>query len=479
MISEFAGPNNKEQTPTRFGLESTGSGSFEVCTPNSRQTAMEHFFEKEFALLMNTYSVINVVDMQIKPAHSGVEIPDGVSNEIKAFLLHFSILESVNATDLYVFKDFKNDALFTECHLSADQLLSKATTEASLDPQNQPEYRANREVVTDDPAFLQMKEDAQQGRVFSNLVAEFDTSYDADHPLKIIGGQHRFQAIAGAIPAQKDKYHGVKVYFGLTSEQRLDVQLISNTNIEISADLLDRMQETLRGPELRSWCQKVGLLPAKTDFSDRRAKDKPISVRLARSFIVNFVKGKAVSSDAFEKCDTTPYLCKTGVEVDEEYQKVCAPSLWTDHQLERAGKEYARLILSHKTAIAKKKELAKVTDYSQKAVSLSVISAWAFVAGHLQSNTVRLDRHYALADQKPDPLNVAILAKGRHKTDPENYRGLGVRADAKERGRMVEVFYLQAEKGEGVNAGIVDVAIKRYHAKVTLLDAKKAEEKLK
>src|ERR1019366_6330128 len=134
-----------------------------------------------------------------------------------------------------------------------------------------------------------MKEDAQQGRVFSNLVAEFDTSYDAAHPLKIIGGQHRFQAIAGALPGHRDKFHGVKVYFGLTSEQRLDVQLISNTNIEISADLLDRMQETLRGPELRSWCQTVGLLPAKTDFSDRRGKDKPISVRLARSFIVNFV----------------------------------------------------------------------------------------------------------------------------------------------------------------------------------------------
>ena len=92
---------------------------------------------------------------------------------------------------------------------------------------------------------------------------------------------------------------------------------------------------------------------------------------------------------------------------------------------------------------------------------------------------MRLARHYGLADQKPDPLNVAVLAKGRHKTDPENYRGLGVRADAKERSRMAEVFYLQAEKGEGINSGIVDVAIKRYHAKVGLLEAKKAEEKLK
>jgi hypothetical protein len=417
--------------------------------------------------------------MNIKPAHTGVVIPDKVLKEIEFFLSNFSILESINSADLFIFKDFKNEALFTECHISAEQLTSSSTTEASLDPQNQSDYRSNREVVTDDPAFLQMKEDAQQGRIFSNLVAEFDTSYEEDKPLKIIGGQHRFQAINGALTPHKDKFHGVKVYFGLNSEQRLDVQLISNTNIEISADLLDRMQETLRGPELRSWCQKVGLLPAGTDFADKRAKDKPISVRLARSFIVNFVQGKAINSENFEKCDTTPYLCKTGVEGDEEYQKICTPNLWTDKLLEKAGREYARLIQAHKAAIASKKDIAKVSEYSQKAVSLSVISAWAFVAGHLQSNTVRLNRHYALADQKPDPLNVLALAKGRHKTDPETYRGLGVRADPKERGRMVELFYLQAEKGEGINLGIVDVAIKRYHAKITLLEAKKAEEKLK
>ncbi|MDD5139340.1 MAG: hypothetical protein PHY43_03650 [Verrucomicrobiales bacterium] len=103
--------------------------------------------------------------MNIKPAHSGVVIPDKVLKEIESFLSNFSIVESINSADLFIFKDFKNDALFTECHISAEQLSSLSTTEASLDPQNQPEYRSNREVVTDDPAFLQMKEDAQQGRI--------------------------------------------------------------------------------------------------------------------------------------------------------------------------------------------------------------------------------------------------------------------------------------------------------------------------
>ena len=104
-----------------------------------------------------------------------------------------------------------------------------------------------------------MQQDAKERQSFSNLVTEFTTEYDPDHPLKIIGGQHRHEAIKGARDTEVDEFHGVKVYFGLDSEQRLDVQLISNTVVAVSADLYDRMQETVRGPELRDWCQKVGL----------------------------------------------------------------------------------------------------------------------------------------------------------------------------------------------------------------------------
>jgi hypothetical protein len=70
------------------------------------------------------------------------------------------------------------------------------------------------------------------------------------------------------------------------------------------------------------------------------------------------------------------------------------------------------------------------------------------------------------------------LAKAKHKTDPQNYRGLGTRNDAKERGRCVELFFLQGEKGEGLTKNIVDVAIARYHAKQAVLDAQSIEAKL-
>jgi hypothetical protein len=89
-----------------------------------------------------------------------------------------------------------------------------------------------------------------------------------------------------------------------------------------------------------------------------------------------------------------------------------------------------------------------------------------------------LRRHYDLKDQAgKDPLNAAALAKGRHKSDPENYRGLGYRTDAKERGRFVELFYLQSEKGDGVSNALIDLAIKKYHAKQAVLEVRQAEQR--
>jgi hypothetical protein len=59
-------------------------------------------------------------------------------------------------------------------------------------------------------------------------------------------------------------------------------------------------------------------------------------------------------------------------------------------------------------------------DYPEKALNPAILAAWAFVAGMLRGNEVRLKRHYMLATAKGhDPLNGAALVKGRHKTDPD------------------------------------------------------------
>ena len=245
-------------------------------------------------------------------------IPDGiegtvadVTDVVTEFVKQCNPLER---GQLHVLVDARTNARYCECHMRASKMVALATVDVPLDPDEQSEYRANREIVEDHVAFRAMKEDALQRRTFSNIVAEYTTAFDAEHPIKIIGGQHRFTAIKEALESNfVDEFHGLKMYFGLNPDQRLDVQLISNTNIDVSADLFDRMQETLTGPELRQWCQDVGLLDANTDFADRRQRGKQITVKAARSFIVNYFRGLAVDARKFDQTDTTPIICKSGV----------------------------------------------------------------------------------------------------------------------------------------------------------------------
>lgn len=394
---------------------------------------------------------------------------------VEQFAGEFEPLESAGTLLLLV--DKRTGATFCECHIKGSTLVTLGTIDAPLDPEDQPDYRANREIRLNHPAFLKMKEYARQGRTFSNIVSEYTKDFDPAHPLKIVGGQHRFQAIEDAVANSVDEYHGVKVYFNLDMNQRIDVQLISNTNIAISGDLFDRMQETFQGPQLRDWCQAVGLLAAGQDFADQYARGGPISVRIARSFITNYFNGRSVDAKKFAMTDTTPMLCVSGEhDPDWDALKKSTQGLWADKKLMEAAKEFALLVASQRTHF-KGKQRTK-PDYPEKAFSAAIYSAWAYVAGILHDNETRLKRHFSIKSASGnDPLNAAALAKGRHKTDSDTYRGLGYRTDAKERARFAELFFLQAENGEGITPKAIEVAIKQYHAKQANLEVIKAKEK--
>lgn len=397
------------------------------------------------------------------------------SSTFQEFIKTFSPLEAPN---ILLLTDHRTDAKYCECHVKASKLIPLGTTDVPLDPDEQADYRANRELVANAAAYIRMLDDAKQRRSFSNLVAEFTTDFDKEHPMKIIGGQHRFEAIRAALAAGTDEYHGVKVYFDLNMDQRLDVQLISNTNIAISGDLFDRMHETAMGPQLRDWAQTVGLLEKGQDFADRRARGGPISVQLARSFILSYFSGKSIDTKKFDLTETTPGLCATG-QHDDDWEKLRGtfPELWKDAGLRRAGTEFAALVNAQRSACGKAASKPPV-DHFEKAMNPAILASWAYTAGMLVNNEVRLKRHFALAATKShDPLNASALAKGRHKTDPENYRGLGNRTDAKERGRLTELFFLQTEKGDGITKGNIDVAIAKYHAKQATLEVAKLQAK--
>lgn len=418
---------------------------------------------------MEKLKIINTVPTDLK------EVVPNVDKIVEEFSTACSPLELSN---LFVMVDARTNARYAECHVSAQTLIALGTIDVPLDPDEQPEYRANRDVVEDHVAYEQMKDDAKERRTFSNIVAEFSTSFDSEHPLKIIGGQHRFNAIQEALAAGINEHHGVKVYFQLTKEQRLDVQLISNTNIAASSDLFDRMQETQAGPELRNWCQKCSLLEEKQDFADKKRPGNAITVRAARTFIVNYYKGMKVKWQDFDKTDTTPVTVKTG-QPDTDWERLRAqkPSIWKDEKLQAAAKEFAALSAAQRKYFSAR---SGNPDFENKATNSAVMSSWAFIAGMFHDNSTRLKRHFDLKESKgKDPLNASALAKGKHKTDPENYRGLGYRTDPKERGRFVELFYSQTEKGDGITGALIDLAIKKYHAKLAALEVAAAEEKTK
>ncbi|HEX3808944.1 MAG TPA: hypothetical protein VHW02_04525 [Rhizomicrobium sp.] len=380
-------------------------------------------------------------------------------------------LQPVEGADgLKLFTDNRTGARYAECHVYGKKLVEFSTTDVPLDPETQAQYRANRNVVTDDATFVVMKVDALQRRSFSNLVTEYTKEIGSEKPLKIIGGQHRYEAIRLAAEKGVNEIHSIKVYFGLDMAQRLDVQLISNTNIEVSGALADRLKETARGPDLRDWCQRVGLLKTGEDFGDTKSRGGPVTVDLARSFIRNYYDGKAVKESNFSNVETTPMLFVTGKD-DGTWDAILSdhPKMWKDAALEKAGKEFVRLRDAQRASFSGRK--GKI-DFSEKAMNGAVLSAWAYTAGMLEGNSVRLARHFALADAKgKDPLNAEALADGRHKTDKETYRGLGYRTDARERASMVELFSILAEDGDKLTPAKVKAAIYAWFAKRAVLDA--------
>ncbi|OGO21925.1 MAG: hypothetical protein A2Z28_06350 [Chloroflexi bacterium RBG_16_51_9] len=422
-------------------------------------------------------------DIQYKIVNGAAEkeIPAGIQKMVEEFTQKCRPIEK----DIYVLSDEKTGAFFVECHLIAGSLMKLCTIDVPLDPDEEEQYRANRDIVEDNVAFSQMKADAKEKRTFSNIVGEYEVSHNPKYPIKIIGGQHRYVAIKEAYTGGISTHHGFKIYFELNKEQRLDVQLISNTNIAVSSDLYDRLQETAAGPQLRQWCQKVGFLDDGQDFSSKRDKGSPMNVRSVRSFVLSYYAGGNVDIAEFENTDTTPILCRTGrPDSDWEQLRKDKKDIWVDTELQKAAEEFVLLDDAQRMAIEnvllKDKNKAVPYVYAEKALTFSIMTAWAYVAGILRVNKVRLQRHYDLRNsaKEKDPLNAEAMAKGRHKTDPENYRGLGTRNDAKERGRCVELFYLQAESGKGITPAVIDAAIKRHYTKQAKLEQIKAEKKV-
>jgi hypothetical protein len=373
-----------------------------------------------------------------------------VAETVKEFLAEIDTMEKSGDMPVVIFQDGVRKSYYIRCAITGKTMSQAISLDARLNPETGETFRDNREILMTHNTFLRMKEDARNEREFSDIIAEYNKSYAPEKPLKIWGGQHRSRAIVDAYQEKKvSRYHGFRVYFCLSKEQRTELALISNTSIAVSNDLFDRqMEETYMGPYLRRWCVKVGLLKQGEDFPDVGAHAERITTQGARSFVVNFFKGKQtgtqMSGDQLDKNVYEPYLCQTGISLDEEYRRLTEKmgnKLWTDKELLDAGKAFARLHRAQYDAIKKSQSNYKV--YRMKAMMPSVLTAWSYVAGLLLAHPRRLEVHMSIPPAPkgaPDPLNAGEMANFRYYQDVDTSRGLGTRAIMKDRQRMAQVF---------------------------------------
>jgi hypothetical protein len=385
----------------------------------------------------------------------------GIFALVSSCLKDVKTLEATKDAPLIICQDGKSKGYYIRCNMLAEHASSLLDMNAKLNPSDAESFRANRELLTEHNTFKRMVSDAKAGREFNDIIVEYTKEYTPEKPLKIWGGQHRAKAIQQAYTEAKvSRFHGFRIFFNLSKQQRTELALISNTNIAVSNDLFDRLQEeTVVGVNLREWCYQVGLLKKPEDFPDQGSRAERLTVKLARTFVTNFYQGKNkrevlkganVDNDVYE-----PYLCESGAQLDPEYDAVVAKlsvAMWADKALIAAGKAFAELHKCQHEAVkqsAAMKKLKNLKGFRNKAMTESVISSWAFVAGLLQPDPKRLANHLAVPKTTkgiPDPLNAREMSTFSHDSDDATYRGLGTRSALKDRQRMAQVFLARSLK---------------------------------
>jgi hypothetical protein len=401
-----------------------------------------------------------------------------VIEKVDSFLAKYKPLEIENNVPLLLYFDEKSKAYYFICHIDGKTLSDNCDYEATIDPDDEDEvYKLNRDITEDQAAFKFMEKDASDGRSFEDMVIEYDTSYHSKKPLKIYGGQHRLKAIENAKKERGNIYHGIRVYFGLSRDQKVEIARVNNTSIAVPNDLLDRMSEQLLGPQLRDWCQSTGLLESGDDFADRKSPDKP-TARIVRTLLVNFHNGIHANDDAFHQ----PVLCKSG-GTDDAYLKLRETINWFDRPMLQMGKQFIRLHKLQKETVSER-DKDNFAEFARKTLSMAVVASWAYAAGFFQRNPEYLKTLYSLPDSvtpPEDPLNAKALSDARLKgTDPDTYRGLGARNSPDELGRMFEVFLVLATKAskKKITKDLANAAIQSYEAKKANIKAEKVLKKI-
>lgn len=372
-----------------------------------------------------------------------------VEKLVQEFFNKVPTIEGKHDMLIVVFQDGANNSYYIKCSIKASESEKIVDLNAKLSVDKDESFRANRQLLLQHKTYLKMRSDAEQGREFNDIIVEYNLDYQPERPLKVWGGQHRINAISDS-KDKKDRYHGFRIYFALDVKQRSEVALISNTNISVSNDTFDRMiEETMYGDLLRIWCQQVGFIKQTEDFPDVGSTSERITVKQARSFVVNFYLGKRrgseLGSEELDRNVYEPYLTETGATIDSKYDELMkSQNILKDNSLLEAGKRFLALhSAQYKSVKDNPKKIKNLKGFRNKAFIESILCGWSYVAGLLQNHKARLANHYKIPKTNskiPDPLNAQEMSTFKHDSDPATYRGLGTRSSLKDRQRIAQLF---------------------------------------
>jgi hypothetical protein len=394
---------------------------------------------------------------------------------VSAFLGQVNILETKYDMPVIVFQDGASSAYYIKCSVLASDVARCCDLNAKLDVNSSESYRANRLLYLKHITFQRMENDARKGREFNDIIVEYNRDYNPETPLKVWGGQHRIKAISSA-HTKTNRYHGFRIYFDLSKDQRTDVALISNTNISVSNDTFDRIiEDTIYGGKLRRWRQKVGFLGESEDFPDVGSRSEKITVKRARSLVINFYRGQErgleLKSSELDRNIYEPYLAETGIKgstgltADAIYSKIMDQhDIESDSALLTAGRRFLALHnAQYKAVMDPKTPISKSKSFRNKAFVESVLCGWSYVAGLLQAHPERLSNHYRIpktSGKIPDPLNAVEMSKYKHDKDDPTYRGLGTRSAVMNRQRIAQLFLAKSlEENVLIDQKFMDKAV--------------------
>lgn len=430
--------------------------------------------------------------------------PAKVAAQVAAFYRDFrDVPERENDAKLTLAQDKVEGVFLVDCHLRGQDIATRLDPKTRLrilvgdetaaeEPEDSEEAIAreadenetyaefgfNREIQERHPVFRRMTDDAAGGRSFLGIVLEWDQLYAPEKPLKILGGQHRCEAVKRVVEQgeEEERFHSVRVHFGLTAEQQAEIIDVYNANIDVPKALWDRIGEQLLGDSSRTWCHQVGLLAPDENFTDKASQRQPMTVQILRCLVLNFFRGKAFGhrsgqfegSDA-EFLDDVDIVPTGSMETYEAYKALALdPNTWTDTAFKEAGGAFTRL---HQRQRQSCMDTTGLGRFQNRTLTPALAAGWAYAAGLLSDRPDRLELLYMLADNhdrriSQDPLSAALMSGYSHSRDETTYRGLGTRQNKAEAQKLAYVFLAHANPTmtrNGLQKQLIDYAVGEYH----------------